>query len=481
MSTRAPDHRSAPPALRLPPLIALSLGYFLVMLDVTVVTVAVPDVQRSLQASSSELQWSVNGYSVVFAALLLLGGGLGDRLGHRRIFLTGLVGFTGASVLCAVALSPGVLIAGRLLQGAGAALLVPTSLALLAAAYPDRAARARALGFWAGVAGVAFAGGPVLGGLLVSGLSWRAVFWLNIPVAVLAVVLILRYVPSPTSGGRARRVDLVGQVLAIIGLTGIAGALNEASTAGWTSTVVVTCFLVGVAALVAFVATEWHLDRDDASPLLSPSLFANPGFAATAVIGVLLNLGYYGMLFVATLYFQQQRGYDAMTTGLMLLPTVCMALVAAPLSGRLTARYGPYRPMAAALLLGSAGFLGWLAAGPDTSYPALLFALVATGLATPSTVPAATAAIIESAPKEKAGVASAVFNVSRQIGNAVGVALFGTLTVASASMYDGLHRSAVIASVAFFIGASLALLAGRRKTAGPLAAEPVLENSRRPS
>ncbi|WNV85142.1 MFS transporter [Umezawaea sp. Da 62-37] len=214
------------------------------------------------------------------------------------------------------------------------------------------------------------------------------------------------------------------------------------------------------------MVTEWRLERHNDAPLLPPSLFADPGFAATAAIGVLLNLGYYGMLFVATLYFQQQRGYDAMTTGLLLLPTVCTALVAAPISGRLTARHGPYKPMVAALLLGSAGFLGWLVAGPDTSYAALLFALVATGLATPSTVPAATAAIIESAPSEKAGVATAVFNVSRQIGNAVGVALFGTLTLASASMYDGLHTSAVIASAAFFTGATLALLAGRHRTTG---------------
>jgi DHA2 family methylenomycin A resistance protein-like MFS transporter len=464
MSTRVPDQRAESPPLALPPLIALSLGYFLVMLDVTVVTVAVPDIQRSLQAGPSAVQWSVDGYSVVFAALLLLGGGLGDRLGHRRTFLAGLAGFTGASVVCAVAMSPGMLIVGRLVQGAGAALLVPTSLALLAAAYPDRAVRARALGFWAGVAGVAFAAGPVLGGLLVSGLSWRAVFWLNIPVAAIAVVLILRHVPSPASSGAPRRMDAVGQVLAIIGLTGIAGALNQASTEGWTSTVVIGSFAVGAAAIVAFVITEWRLERNGAAPLLPPSLFTDPGFAATAAIGVLLNLGYYGMLFVATLYFQQQRGYDAMTTGLMLLPTVCTALVAAPISGRITARYGPYRPMAAALLLGSAGFLGWLLAGPDTSYAALLFALVATGLATPSTVPAATAAIIESAPSDKAGVASAVFNVSRQIGNAVGVALFGTLTVASATMYDGLHASAVIASAAFFTGATLALLAGRSRT-----------------
>jgi DHA2 family methylenomycin A resistance protein-like MFS transporter len=264
--------------------------------------------------------------------------------------------------------------------------------------------------------------------------------------------------------------DLLGQLLAIVGLTFVAGALNEASSAGWTSPIVVIGSVVGAAALVAFALTEWRLDRvrrvrpEGTAPLLPPSLLRDPRFAATAAIGVLLNLGYYGMLYLSTLYFQQQRGYDAMTTGLILLPTVCMALVAAPLSGRLTARHGPYKPMVAALLLGAAGFVGWLGAGPQTPYPALLFALIATGLATPMTVPAATAAILESAPPEYAGVASAVFNVSRQIGNAVGVALFGTLAVTSATMFDGLHLSAAIASAAFFLGAGLALLAGRRNT-----------------
>jgi DHA2 family methylenomycin A resistance protein-like MFS transporter len=450
--------------LSLPPLLALSLGYFLVMLDVTVVTVAVPDVQRALGGSATGLQWISDGYSTVFAALLLLGGGLGDRLGHRRIFLTGLGVFAGASVACALADATGALVAGRLLQGAGAALLVPTSLALLTAAYPDRAVRARALGLWAGVAGVAFAAGPVTGGLLVSGLSWRAVFWLNVPVAAVAVLLTVRYVPVPPRV-TGRGTDLLGQALAIVGLTCIAGALNDAGSAGWTAPAVLAAVAVGVVALAAFVLFERWVERGTTRhtlPLLPPSVFGNGGFAATAVIGVLLNFGYYGIFYLSTLYFQQQRGYDPRTTGLVLLPSVGMALIAAPLSGRLTARFGPYRPMVGALLLGAMGFLGWLAAGPHTPYPVLLFALVTTGLATPMTVPAATAAIIESAPAERAGVASAVFNAARQIGNAVGVALFGTLAARSTTPFDGLHRSAAIAAAAFLLGSVLALLAGRR-------------------
>ncbi|WP_054568703.1 MFS transporter [Frankia sp. R43] len=468
---RVPASAPAATPLALGPLVVLSLGYFLVMLDVTVVTVAVPEVRQSLGAGPTGLQWVVDGYSTVFAALLLLGGGLGERLGHRRVFMAGLTLFAAASALCALAGTTGVLIAGRMSQGAGAALLVPTSLALLAGAYPQRSAKARALGLWAAVAGVAFAAGPVVGGFLVAGLSWRAVFWINVPVVALALPLTTRYVPRPAASDRTRRMDPIGQVCAVVGLTGIAGALNQAASSGWTSPTVLLGFLVGAAGLAALVAAEYRLDMrfrgglTARPPMLPLLLFRNLGFSATAVIGILLNLGYYGILYLSTLYFQEQRGYDALTTGLLLLPSVCMALVAAPLSGRLTARYGPYWPMAAALALGSAGFLGWLAAGPDSPYPALLFALVATGLATPMTVPAATAAVIESVPADRAGTASAVFNVARQIGNAVGVALFGTLMATSSSPTAGLHLSAVIASIAFLLGSVLALTARRQHVA----------------
>jgi DHA2 family methylenomycin A resistance protein-like MFS transporter len=224
---------------------------------------------------------------------------------------------------------------------------------------------------------------------------------------------------------------------------------------------------LGVVALVLFVVVERRTEARGVAekpPLLPLSLFRSPGFASTAAVGVLLNLGYYGMLYLSTLYLQNERGYDALGAGLALLPTVCMAVVAAPLSGRLTARYGPYVPMTGALLLGAAGFVGWLLAGPDTPYWMLLPALIATGLATPSTVPAATAAIVQAAPTENAGVASAVFNVARQIGNSLGVALFASL-IAGRDLVSGLHISALIASAAFFAAALLALSSWRNAKA----------------
>ncbi|MEU5048450.1 MFS transporter [Streptomyces sp. NPDC021096] len=470
-----PDPAPARPPLALTPLIALSLGYFLVMLDVTVVTVAVPDIRSSLGAGASALQWIVDGYSTLFAGLLLLGGGLGDRFGHRRMFLAGLAVFTLASIGCGLAGTTAVLVAGRLAQGAGAAFLVPASLALLQATYPDRAVRARAIAIWGAVASIAFGAGPVVGGLLIAGLDWRAVFWLNLPVGALAMVLTMRHLPAATRKPPAHRMDPAGQVLGVVGLVALAGGINEAGTAGWGSPLVLGFFAVGVVALGLFVAVERRLEAsvkvrpEGRAPLLRLSLFRTGAFSATALIGLLISLGYYGMLFLSTLYFQQERGYDALTTGLALLPSVCMGLIAAPVFSRVAARTGPYVPMTAGLFLGAAGFLGWLLAGSDTAYPVLLFALIATGLGQTMTALASMAAIIESAPADGAGVASAVFNVSRQVGSAVGVALFGTLVATSDHLTDGLHLSAALAAASFLTGGVLAIGA-RRKTAAAAAA-----------
>ncbi|MHA7957658.1 MFS transporter [Streptomyces sp. L500] len=452
------------------PLVSLSLGYFLVMLDVTVVTVAVPDIGASLDAGPAALQWCVDGYSTVFAGLLLLGGGLGDRFGHRRVFLWGLGVFTAASAACGLATTAGALVAGRLAQGAGAAFLVPASLALLRAAHPDRAARARAVAVWGAVAAIAFGAGPVVGGLLVAGLDWRAVFWLNLPVGGLTTFLTVRHIPADRvlRDPGAGRMDPLGQVLGVVGLVALAGALNEAGTAGWTAPPVLVAAVTGVVALAAFAVVEHRLETGSTlfrRPLLPPSLFRRKAFSTTAAIGFLISFGYYGMLFLSTLYFRQERGYDALETGLALLPSVCMGLIAAPLLSRVTARTGPYVPMAAGLFLGAAGFLGWLVASPGVPYPALLFALAATGLGQTTTALSATAAVIEAAPADGTGVASAVFNVARQVGSAAGVALFGTVATAAGGFTAGLRLSAVLAAAAFLAGGVLAstLLLGARR------------------
>ncbi|MGW4652229.1 MFS transporter [Kitasatospora sp. NPDC004289] len=463
MTTAATHH---PPGLRdhphpdrlaLAPLLTLSLGYFLVMLDVTAVNVALPSVRSDLGTGASALQWIVDGYSTVFAALLLLGGGLADRHGPRRTFLAGLGLFTATSAACALAATPGALIAGRLGQGAGAALLVPASLALLQAVFPDRAVRARAVAVWGAVAAVAFGAGPAVGGLLVAAADWRAVFWLNLPVGALAVLLTLRHLPTVEPRLTPRKADPAGHLLAVLGLAGVTGGLNEAGSRGWTSPVTLAALALGATALSAFVLVERGLDHlGSRPPLLPPSLFGSRAFASATVIGLLISFGYYGMLFLATLSFQQERHLGPLGTGLALLPSAAMGLLAAPLFGRVAARTGARRPMVAGLLLGAAGFLGWTFTGPGTPYPALLIALVATGLGQTTTALAAVATVVETAPPGGAGVATAVFNVARQVGSAVGVALFGTFAASSEDFTAGLQLSAWCAAAAFAIGALLA-------------------------
>ncbi|MFJ8083057.1 MFS transporter [Streptomyces sp. NPDC096205] len=455
------------------PLIALSLGYFLVMLDVTVVNVAIPDIRTSLGTGHSALQWIVDGYSTVFAALLLLGGGTADRFGHRRVFLCGLGLFTAASAACGLATASGPLIAGRLAQGAGAALLVPASLALLQVTFPDRASRSRAIAVWGAVASLAFGAGPAVGGLLVSGFDWRSVFWLNLPFGALAVLLTLRHIPASAPRSSRRKADPMGQVLAVIGLLGVAGGLNEAGSYGWTSPLALSVLGAGAAALVAFVLLERTLEsrcaqgRTRRAPLLRPSMFRSGAFTSTVAIGMLISLGYYGMLFIATLYFRQEHHLSALETGLALLPSVCMGLATAPLFSRIAARTGPYVPMAAGLFLGTVGFLGWLPAGPGAPYPVLLFALMATGLGQTMTALAAVSAVVEAAPPSDAGIATAVLNVSRQIGSAVGVALFGTFAATADDFASGLHLSAAVAAGTFALGGLLALSARRRADGVP--------------
>ncbi|SDH37959.1 DHA2 family efflux MFS transporter permease subunit [Nonomuraea jiangxiensis] len=318
------------------PLVALCLGYFLVILDVTVVTVAIPVIGADLRTDLTILQWIVDGYTLTFAGLLLMCGGLGDRLGGKPVFLAGLAVFTVASAGCGLAPSAGALVAARLVQGAGAAMMVPASLALLRNAYPDHEARARAFGVWGMVAGLAAAAGPVLGGLLVAGAGWRSVFFVNLPFGVLGFVLTARYVPAPARSGRRTGLDVVAQVTGALCLGGLTWALIEAGEHGWASPLTLGGFGLSAVALPAFLL----LERRARAPMVPLELFGERRFSASAVVGVLLNLGFYGMLFVVPLSFQQVWGLGALATGLAMLPMALMPFFASPLGGRVAARRG---------------------------------------------------------------------------------------------------------------------------------------------
>jgi DHA2 family methylenomycin A resistance protein-like MFS transporter len=435
-------------------LAVICTGYFLVILDATVVNVALPAIGRELHSGVSGQQWVVDAYTLSFAGLLLAGGTLAERLGGRRVFAAGLALFGLASAACAAAPALPVLIAARLAQGAGAAALVPASLVLLQAAYPTAAGRSRALGVWGSVAGIGAACGPVLGGLLVTAWSWRGVFLISVPFAAAALALTRRCVPA--SPRRARAVDAAGQLLAIAALALVTGALVQAGRLGWTSAPVLAALGASALAGAGFIAAE----RRGRDPMLPLALFRRPAFRAGTAVGLLINLGFYGQLFVLSLFFQDVRGYSALRTGLALLPEAALLIAASTLSGAIMARTGPRRPMLAGLIIGGAGLLGLAAAGAGTPYLVLVAPMAAAGFGMALTMPAATAAVMEAAPPDRGGIASGVVNAARQAGGVLGVALLGTL-VSGPSISAGLRPALAVAAGAFAAGAGLVALSGR--------------------
>lgn len=433
------------------PLVAICAGYFMVILDTTVVNVALPALWRGLHTSTTGLQWVVDGYSLAFAALLLSGGALSDRRGAKAVFCTGLGVFTLCSALAGTATSTAMLIAARAAQGIGAALAVPASLSLLQATYADQRARRRAFGIWGGVAGIAAGAGPVLGGALVSATGWRSVFFVNVPVGVAGLLLTARVVP--TVARRPHGADPAGQAAACVALSGLTVALIEAGTVGWSSPVV----LGGLAAFLVAGAAFILVGRRAARPLLPLGMFASRQFSAATTVGLLINLGFYGELFVTTLYLQQHLELSPLLAGVALLPQMAMAVVGSTASGLAMARTDPRRPMLAGLLVGAAGLFGLTASGAHGPYAVLIVPFLAVGLGMSFTMPAATAAVMEAAPTERAGLASGTLNAARQVGGVLGVALLGTLVAQQRHFIAGLHLDMAIAGTTFLLGAILSL------------------------
>ncbi|MHB1534187.1 MAG: MFS transporter [Acidimicrobiales bacterium] len=449
------------------PLVAVCVGYFMVILDTMVVNVALPALSRGLHTTTTGLQWVVDAYSLVFAALLLSAGALGDRRGAKAVFQAGMALFALASLACGLAPSTSVLIAARAVQGIGAALAVPASLALLAAAYPDLAARRRAFGIWGGVAGIAAGAGPVLGGALVSGLGWRSVFFLNLPIGAAGLVLAARVLPSPPR--RPHGVDPAGQVAGVVALAGLTLALIEAGSVGWASPAVAAGLAAFVVAGVAFVAVEHRVAR----PMLPLSLFSSSNFSAATAVGLLINLGFYGELFVMSLYLQQLRGFTPLLAGMALVPEAAMAVIGSTASGRVMARTGPRLPMLAGLCVGGAGLLGLMAVGAHSSYGVLVVPFMAAGLGMSFTMPAATSAVMEAAPVERGGLASGTLNAARQVGGVIGVALLGSLVAHRGSFIPGLEASMAIAGGVFLVGAALTAFGVGRADAAPSTQRPL--------
>lgn len=433
---------------------AASFGFVVVQLDVTIVNVALPSMARALGTDMAGLQWVVDAYTLSFAVLLLSAGVLGDLFGTRRAYLCGFGLFAAASLACGLAPGATWLVAARAIQGAGAALVVPNSLALLNhATGHDARARAHAVGLWTAAGGISLGAGPVIGGLLIATLGWRSIFLVNLPVCTFGIALTLCFAAEAPRREGQRRIDLPGQALAILALLGLIGAVIEARPLGLRHPLVLGAALLFVIAGWAFIAVE----RRTKQPMLPLRFFANAGFTAAIAFGVAVNLAYYGVLFVLALYLQDTHGFTPLQAGLALLPLTATFILSNLLSGPMIARFGSRLPMILGGLIGGAGYLLLLLLGEQTSFIAMLpvFLLIPSGMGVG--VPAMTTAILASVDKTFAGTASAVLNAARQAAAAMGVALFGALA-SDGQIVPGLHEAALLSSALLFGGAGLASL-----------------------
>jgi len=442
-------------------LIATSFGFVVVQLDVTIVNVALPQIGSRLHADVAGLQWVVDAYTLSFAALLISAGGIADKFGSRHVYLAGFFIFTVASVVCGLAPNIAVLIAARALQGSSAALLVPSSLAILnRIAENDSSLRARMVGFWTAAGGVSIAAGPVAGGFLLASFGWRSIFLVNILLCGLAIFLVFRFVPLDLVSSGTRRLDLTGQFLAILALTGLIGAVIEAGRVGPRNTVVIAGAIVGLLATAIFLVVESHVS----SPMLPLHFFHDRCFSASVSFGVLVNLTYYGVIFVLSLYLQQARGYSALKTGIAFLPLTATFIVSNAISGWLTARAGSRLPMVLGALVAMLGYVLLLRLNASTSMLSMMAAFVLIPGGMGLAVPAMTTAILSSVPRERSGTASAVLNTARQAGGAIGVAVFGALLGQThEKIIPGLHVAGLISAGLLICAGALAWLGLRKK------------------
>jgi MFS transporter, DHA2 family, methylenomycin A resistance protein len=435
-------------------LAAMSLGYGVVQLDVTIVNTALGSIGASLGGDVAALQWVVSAYTIAFAALILTAGALGDRLGAKGIFMAGFVIFTAASLACALAPNAALLIAARCIQGTGAAILVPNSLALLNHTYRDEKERGRAVGIWAAGASLALSAGPLAGGVLIALAGWRSIFLVNLPIGLAGLWLTLRYADETPRSSR-RELDLLGQAAAIGTLGCLAGAIIEAGAIGWTNRWVLTGFAITLALGILFALQERRIEQ----PLLPLALFGHRMFSLTSLIGLLVNIAFYGLIFVLSLYFQQINGWSPLTTGLAFLPMMVAVLPVNLLAPRAAERVGGRAVIAAGAVISAAGCLALIGIDRGTSYWAIGLQLTAIGAGLGLLVPPLTSTLLGSVDKSRSGVAAGVLNSTRQTGSVLGVALFGSLLGSVGAFVAGVRLSLII-SVVLLLGAAATIELG---------------------
>jgi MFS transporter, DHA2 family, methylenomycin A resistance protein len=429
------------------------LGCVVVLLDVSIVNVALQRISDGLGGKVSDLQWIVDAYTLAFASFLLSAGTAGDRYGNKRIFAAGFVLFTAASVFCGTANSLATLIAARVLQGLGAALIIPCSLTLLNHAFDDPVRRAKAFGWWAGSGGVSVAAGPLIGGLLVHTYGWRSIFFVNIPIGLVALLLTIRYIreerPEP-----GRKIDLAGQVVSLLALAALTTVLIEGANWGWLSP-----GIVGLAAGFCLLTLLFFvIETRQSDPMLPLTLFHSVQFSVASALGLLLSFAFYGLIFTLSLYFQQVRHYSPLKTGLAFLPVTGLLTIMNVFSGRLAAERGMRFPIVVGFVIGGIVFF-WLglATTESAGYANILLPLLGIGAGVPLILPPVTSVLLASVHRSQVGLASATLNAGRQIGAAAGVAVLGSLLSAQHNFIGGFRVAMVVSGAACLIGTLLAI------------------------
>jgi EmrB/QacA subfamily drug resistance transporter len=449
-------------------LVVTVLGSGIASLDATVVNIALPTIGRDFHTGIAALQWVMNGYTLTLAAFLLIGGSLGDRFGSRKLYLIGIVWFALASAACGLAPGADFLIAARVLQGVGAALLTPGSLAILEASFVP-ADRARAIGAWSGLSGVAIAAGPLVGGFLISAASWRWIFFINVPIAVAVVALGIRHVPESRDPRATGKIDYAGALAGVVFLTGITFALIEAPALGWSSPAVLAMALVGVLGLAAFLVRE----RRAASPMLPLSIFAERQFAATNAVTFLVYAALVGATFLLPVVLQVVWGYSPLASGLALLPLTIIMLALSARSGQLATRIGPRLQLSVGPVVVGAGLAMLTLVTSGSNYVVyVLPAVVVFALGLAITVAPLTATAMSSAPAELSGIASAVNNDVARFGGLLAVAVLPALAGITGTVY--LHPDALAAGFR-----TAALISGATCAAGGVLAAFAITNPER--
>jgi EmrB/QacA subfamily drug resistance transporter len=423
-------------------LLICSMSLLIVGLDVTIVNVALPSIGRDLHASVSGLQWTIDAYTLVLASLLMLSGSTADRLGRRKTFMVGLLTFVAGSLLSSLAPNLTTLVVFRMIQAIGGSMLNPVAMSIITNTFTDPKERAQAIGVWGAVVGVSMALGPVVGGLLVGSIGWRSIFWINIPIGLIAAVLAFRYIPE-SRAPKARRIDGVGQVLVVTLLASLTYGIIEAPSRGWTSGLIITAFAVALGSLVGLLL--WEQRR--AEPLIDLRFFRSIPFSGATVIAIAAFAGLGGFLFLNTLYLQEVRGLSPLHAGIDTLPMAAMALLFPTISGRIVGTRGARIPLLVAGVGLLVSCLMLVRVSDSTPFSWLFAAYVVFGIGFGFVNAPITNAAVSGMPRAQAGVASAIASTSRQIGSTLGVAVVGALVTSKiGAVPGGMHLDFAVAS-----------------------------------